>query len=134
MTDDTRLEAGRRQRRAVLGDAHVDRSEGGATDFDRDFVEYITEAAWGSVWTRPQIPLRERSMITIALLAALGHHEELALHTRATVRTGATPEDLREVIMHVAVYGGVPAAISALRVIRKALEEEGALPGKGAAG
>lgn len=110
-------------RRSVLGDAHVDRAEANKTAFDADFQHYITEAAWGSVWTRPGLTRRERSMITIALLAALGHHEELAMHTRATARTGATADDIKEVLFHVAVYGGIPAANTAVRIVKTTLAE-----------
>ena len=91
-------------------------------EFDADFQRFITEGAWGSVWARPNLTPRERSMITLALLAALGHDVELALHTRATRNTGATPEDIREALLHVAVYGGVPAANSAFRVVKETLK------------
>lgn len=118
-----RYRAGREVRTRVLGEAHVARADAAATAFDADFQRYITEAAWGSVWTRPGIDLRERSMITIALLAALGHEEELAMHVRATARTGATAGDLEEVFLHVAVYAGVPAANAAMRVAKRVLAE-----------
>ncbi len=109
-------------RRAVLGDAHVDRAEARKTDFDADFQRFITEGAWGSLWSRPGLTRRERSLLTIALLAALGHDEELALHVRATRNTGASPEDIKEALLHVAVYAGVPAANRAFAVAAKALE------------
>ncbi len=109
-------------RRAVLGDAHVDRAEARKTDFDADFQRFITEGAWGSLWSRPGLSRRERSLLTIVLLAALGHDEELALHVRATRNTGASPEDIKEALLHVAVYAGVPAANRAFAVARKALE------------
>ena len=115
-------------RRAVLGDAHVDRAEAQKTDFDAPFQTLITESAWGSVWARPDIPPRERSMITLALLAALGHWDELAMHVRATARTGASPEDVRETMLHVAIYAGVPAANHALKIIRKTYAEMGVDP------
>jgi 4-carboxymuconolactone decarboxylase len=110
-------------RRAVLGDAHVDRAEAGKTAFDAPFQTLITEAAWGHVWSRPDWSKRERSIVTIALLAALGHHEELVMHVRATANTGATAEDLREAMLHVAVYAGVPAANTAIKIVKKTLEE-----------
>ena len=119
-------------RRAVLGDAHVDRAEARKTDFDADFQRFITEGAWGSLWSRPGLTRRERSLLTITLLAALGHDEELALHVRATRNTGASPEDVKEALLHVAVYAGVPAANRAFAVARKALEtvpEETGEPG-----
>lgn len=110
-----------RVRREVLGDAHVDRSMANATPFDADFQRFITEVAWGSVWSRPGLDRRTRSLITIAILAALGRHEELALHLRATANTGATPHDVAEALMHVAVYAGIPAANSAFALARKEL-------------
>lgn len=119
-------------RRAVLGDAHVDRSAADATDFDADFQRFITEGAWGSVWSRPGLTRRERSMITVAILAALGHEDEVEMHARACARTGASAEDLKEVLLHVAVYAGVPAANSAIKRIKAALD--GMTPdGKGSA-
>jgi len=111
--------AGMRVRRKVLGDAHVDRAEAAKTPFDEDFQRFITEGAWGSVWSREGLTLRERSLLTVALLAALGHHEELAMHVRATRNTGASPEDIREALLMVAVYAGVPAANAAIRIARE---------------
>jgi 4-carboxymuconolactone decarboxylase len=110
-------------RRAVLGNAHVDRAEARKTEFDADFQQFITEGAWGSVWSRPGLTRRERSMITIALLAALGHDEEVAMHVRATANTGASAEDIKEALLHVAVYAGVPAANRAFKLAREALAE-----------
>ncbi|PSJ65217.1 4-carboxymuconolactone decarboxylase [Kumtagia ephedrae] len=110
-------------RRAVLGDAHVDRAEAATTEFDAPFQDLITEAAWSHVWSRPDITARERSMITIALLAALGHDEEVAMHVRATANTGATRQDIREALLHVAIYAGVPAANRAIRIARKTFAE-----------
>ncbi len=104
---------GMRVRRAVLGDAHVDRSEAAADDFTRDFQRFITETAWGSVWSRPGLDRKTRSMVTIALLAALGRYEELQLHVRATVNTGVSKSEVGELLMHAAVYAGIPAANSA---------------------
>jgi len=110
-------------RRAVLGDEHVDRASAAATAFDADFHTFITEAAWGSVWARPGLGRRERSLITIALLAAGGHEEELAMHVRATARTGTSPGEIAEALLHVAVYAGVPAANRAFRIARRELAE-----------
>lgn len=121
MTDN--YESGMVTRRSVLGDAHVDKAEAGKTDFDTDFQRFITEGAWGSVWSRPGLTKRERSMITIALLAALGHDEELAMHVRAARNTGATSEDIKEALLHVAVYAGVPAANSAIKTVKKTMLE-----------
>ena len=120
-TGGSRYDAGMKVRRSVLGDAHVDRAQKNVTDIDRDFQRFITEGAWGSVWTDESISQRERSMLTIALLAALGHWEELAMHIRATRNTGASPEDIRQALMHVAVYAGVPAANRAFAILKETL-------------
>ena len=110
-------------RRSVLGDAHVDRAEVAKTAFDEDFQRFITEGAWGSVWSRPGLTKRERSLVTIALLAALGHDEEVAMHVRATANTDASADDIKEALLHVAVYAGVPAANRAFKIAKKALAE-----------
>ena len=120
-----RFEQGMATRRAVLGDAHVDRAESSSTPFDKPFQDLITEAAWGHVWSRPTLTRRERSIVTIALLAALGQDDEVAMHVRATANTGATPEDLREAMLHVAIYAGVPAANHAIKIVKRTLEEMG---------
>ena len=126
MADD-RHDAGMRVRRSVLGDAHVDRAEARKTAFDADFQRFITEGAWGSVWARPGLDKRTRSMLVIALMAALGHEEELAMHIRATRNTGATREDVQEVMLMVAVYAGVPAANTAIRIAKEIYAIEGEL-------
>jgi 3-oxoadipate enol-lactonase/4-carboxymuconolactone decarboxylase len=118
------FEAGMAVRRRVLGDAHVDRATAAATDLDRDFQAFITRTAWGGVWTRPGLDLRTRSLLVITMLASLGHHEELRLHVRATRNTGATPDDILEVMMHVAAYAGIPAANSAMRIAKQTLLED----------
>jgi 4-carboxymuconolactone decarboxylase len=122
MSED-RYQRGMRTRRAVLGDAHVDKAEAGKNGFDAGFQKFIVEGAWGSVWAGEAITKRERSLVTIALLAALGHHEELAMHIRATRNTGATVEDIREALLHVAVYAGVPAANRAFATVKQTLAE-----------
>jgi 4-carboxymuconolactone decarboxylase len=114
---------GAAMRRQVLGDAHVERAEAGRDAFDAPFQDLIADAAWGHVWARGTLPLRERSMLTIALLAALGQDEELALHLRATRRTGASPADVAEALLHVAVYAGVPRANHAMRLAKAVLAE-----------
>jgi 4-carboxymuconolactone decarboxylase len=119
---------GMQTRRAVLGDAHVDGAKASQTDFDAPFQALITEGAWGAVWSRPHWSKRERSMVTIALLAALGHDEELAMHVRATRNTGANKDDLREAMMHVAIYAGVPAANRAIKIIKETFSEMGKRP------
>ena len=118
-----RYDEGMATRRSVLGADHVDRAEANKTAFDEPFQELITEAAWGHVWSRPNWSKRERSMVTIALLAALGHYDEVAMHVRATANTGATPDDLREAMLHVAIYAGVPAANHAIKVVKQTLAE-----------
>jgi 4-carboxymuconolactone decarboxylase len=110
-------------RRKVLGEDHVNAVEKNKTEFDAPFQELITEAAWGHVWSRPQLTLRERSLITLALLAAQGMDDEVAMHARATANTGATAEDMREVLMHVAIYAGVPRANHAFKIIKQVLAE-----------
>lgn len=119
--DSSRYETGRAVRREVLGEAHVDRAERNTTDFDRPFQQLITESAWGSVWARPAWSKRERSIVTLAILAALGHDEEVAMHVRATANTGATREDICEAFLHVAIYAGVPAANRAIRIAKEEL-------------
>ena len=120
---DPSYEAGLAVRRRVLGEAHVKRSLDNATDFDREFQELATRHAWGDIWTRPGLDHRTRSLITIALLAAGGNHEELKLHVRATRNTGATADEVKEVLLQVAVYAGVPAANAAFRIAKSAYEE-----------
>jgi 4-carboxymuconolactone decarboxylase len=120
-----RHETGLKVRREVLGEAHVDRAEAAKTSFDAAFQQLINEGAWGSVWARPTWTLRERSIVTLALLAALGHHDELAMHVRAIGNTGATPEDVSEAMLHVAIYAGVPAANNAVKIAKTILREEG---------
>ena len=121
MTDGDRHETGTRVRREVLGDAHVDRATAAATPFDAPFQRFITETAWGTLWAGEGIDRRTRSLVTIAILAALGRHEELALHLRASANTGATPEEIREALLHVAVYAGVPAANAAFTLAKSIL-------------
>lgn len=121
MSDADRYETGMRVRREVLGDAHVDRAAATATPFDAPFQRFITETAWGTLWAGDGIDRRTRSLVTIAILAALGRHEELALHLRASANTGATPEEIREALLHVAVYAGVPAANAAFALAKQTL-------------
>lgn len=120
---DQKYERGMKVRRAVLGDQHVDRAEANKTAFDADFQRLITETAWGSVWSRPQLDRKTRHLLTIAMLAALGHENELAMHIRATQNTGVTPDDVKEVLMQVAVYAGIPAANSAFAIAKKVYAE-----------
>jgi 4-carboxymuconolactone decarboxylase len=127
MTDE-RYERGMAVRRAVLGEEHVERANAGATEFTRDFQELITRYAWGEIWSRPGLDRKTRSLLTIAILAALGRSEELRLHVRATRNTGATRDEVREVLMQVAVYAGVPAGNSAFAHaagVYRELDDEG---------
>ena len=114
-----RQRQGEETRRAVLSDDYVARVEAATTTFDAPFQELITEAAWGNLWSRTEWSRRERSIVTIALLAALGHTDELAMHIRATERTGATEADVREALLHVAIYAGVPTANTAFKVAKQ---------------
>ncbi|WP_310726434.1 4-carboxymuconolactone decarboxylase [Streptomyces sp. N2A] len=117
-------EAGLKVRREVLGDAHVDRAQAAADDFTGDFQDFITRYAWGETWTRPGLDRRTRSIITLTALTARGHKEELALHTRAALRNGLTPSEIKEVLLHTAIYCGVPAANSAFAVAQQVIREE----------
>ena len=120
---DERYREGMKVRRTILGDAHVDAAEARTTEFDEDFQRFITETAWGGLWRRPGLPPATRSLLTIALLAALGHTEEVAMHVRATANTGATMEEVKEALLHVAVYAGVPAANRAFAAAKEAYAE-----------
>jgi 4-carboxymuconolactone decarboxylase len=118
-----RYETGMATRRAVLGDAHVDRAEAAKTAFDQPFQTLITEGAWGTLWADDTISLRERSMLTLALLAATGNFDEIPMHIRATARTGAKPEDVLQAFMHVAIYAGVPKANHAIKLAKQTYAE-----------
>ncbi|MCI0712343.1 MAG: 4-carboxymuconolactone decarboxylase [Chloroflexi bacterium] len=125
---ESKFEQGEKVRRKVLGDAHVDRTLANKSDFDNDFHHFITEMAWGGVWARPGLDHKTRHLITISVLAATGRDHELALHLRATPNTGVTPEEVKEALLQVAVYGGVPAANTAFSIAKKIfaeLDEEG---------
>ncbi|WP_319386563.1 4-carboxymuconolactone decarboxylase [Roseibium sp.] len=118
-----RYDRGMDVRRAVLGDDHVDRAESCKTELDRPFQTLITESAWGNVWSSDGISPRERSMLTLALLAALGNFEEIPMHIRATQRTGASKQDVLEAFQHVAIYAGVPRANQALKLAKQTYAE-----------
>jgi 4-carboxymuconolactone decarboxylase len=117
------FERGMTVRKSVLGEAHVARASANATPFDQDFQKFITQYAWGGIWTRPGLERKTRSLLTIAMLAALGHHDELKLHIRATRNTGATRDEVKEVLLQVAVYAGVPAANAAFAHAKAAYEQ-----------
>ena len=123
MDDAERARQGMRVRRAVLGDEHVDRAVATTTSFTEPFQDLITRYAWGDIWSRPGLSRAERSMITLAMLAALQHENELAMHVRAALRNGLSPEQIQEVLLQVAVYAGVPAANRAFAVAQRVLSE-----------
>jgi 4-carboxymuconolactone decarboxylase len=114
-----------RVRRQVLGDEHVDRAVAGTTAFTADFQDFITRYAWGDVWSRPGLDRRTRSAITLAMLATLGHDEELGMHVRAALGNGLSADEIKEVLLQVAIYAGVPAANRAFKVAQRVLDEPG---------
>jgi len=126
MDDAERTRRGMTVRREVLGDEHVDRAVGATTPFTEPFQDYITRNAWGDVWSRPGLSRAERSIVTLAVLAALHHDNELAMHVKAALRNGLQPEQISEVLLQVAVYAGVPAANRAFAVAQRVLSEVGA--------
>jgi 4-carboxymuconolactone decarboxylase len=123
MDERERYEAGMRVRRSMLGDAHVDAAEAAKSEFDADFQDLITRYAWGEIWTRPGLPRHTRSLLTIALMIALNRGEELRLHLRAARDNGVSAEDIREVLLHCAIYCGVPAANAAFHAAREILQQ-----------
>jgi|SRR5579863_1891824 len=130
---DSRFDIGLKVRREVLGSEYVEQSLARVTEFDADFQHYITEAAWGSVWARPDLDRRTRSLVTIAILAALGR-DELALHLQASRNTGVELQEITEVLLHVAVYAGVPAANSAFATAKRVLDQSARPSKEGDAG
>ena len=125
MDDAERSAQGMTVRREVLGDAHVDRAVAGATPFTADFQSFITRYAWGEVWSRPGLSRAERSIITLTALAVLRQDEELTMHLRAALRNGLSPDQIKEVLLQVAVYAGVPAANRAFAIAARVLTEAG---------
>ena len=121
----TKYDDGMAVRREVLGAEHVDRATANATELTRDFQEHNTEYAWGTIWTRPGLDRRSRSLITLTALVARGHHEELALHLRAARRNGLTVDEIKETLLQTAIYCGVPDANTAFRIAQSVLDEEG---------
>jgi 3-oxoadipate enol-lactonase/4-carboxymuconolactone decarboxylase len=115
------FERGMKVRREVLSDEYVDRAESRKSDLTADFQELLTRYAWGAIWTRPGLDRRTRSCVTVAMLVALNHHDELALHLRAALRNGVSVEELREVLLQTAIYCGVPAANTAFRIASEVL-------------
>lgn len=121
---DERTERGMKVRREVLGDEHVDAAAARTTTFTRPFQEYVTGAAWADVWDRPGLDRRTRSAITLAVLAALRAEDELAMHVRAALRNGLSPEEIAEVLLHTAVYAGLPAANAAFNIADSVIRDE----------
>jgi 3-oxoadipate enol-lactonase/4-carboxymuconolactone decarboxylase len=117
---------GMKVRREVLGDDHVDRAIAGTTPFTADFQDLITRYAWGEIWARPGLDRKTRSCITLTALVALGRDQELAMHVRAALRNGLTPDEIKEVLLQAAVYCGVPAANSAFSIAQRVLEDDNA--------
>ena len=131
MDERERYEQGMLVRRAVLGDAHVDRSLQERNEFNQDFQDLITRYAWGEIWTRPGLPRQTRSLITLAMMVALGRSAELRMHLKAALSTGVTREEIKEVLLQTAIYCGVPAAHSAFHIAEEVLAEvDGARPPK----
>ena len=126
MDERERHRRGMAVRRAVLGDAHVDRANRARTAFDRDFQDLITRYAWGEIWTRPGLPRATRSLVTLAMMVALNRGDELRMHVRAAIRNGVTRAQIREVLLQTAIYCGVPAANSAFHLASEVLAEEDA--------
>ena len=125
MNDDERRDRGMTTRRAVLGDAHVDRAVANTTEFTAPFQDFIPRYAWGEVWPRPALDRRTRSIITLTALTSLRAENEIAMHVRAAVANGLTPAEICEVLLHTAVYAGVPAANSAFAIAQRTLAELG---------
>ena len=133
MDDTARHEQGMAVRRAVLGDEHVDAAIARTDETTRDFQDFITRYAWGDIWSRPGLDRRIRSFVTLAALMALNHHDELAMHVRAALRNGLSPEEISEVLLHTSVYAGVPAANRAFAAAQPILAEAAAAERKDAA-
>jgi 4-carboxymuconolactone decarboxylase len=134
MNEDDRYEAGLKVRRAVLGDAHVDRSIANRTDLTEEFQKLISRYAWGEIWTREGLPRHTRSLLTISMMVALNRNEELALHLRAAKNNGVTRDEIKEVLLQTAIYCGVPAANSAFHLADRIFREEDAAPAEGSQG
>ena len=123
MDEKDRAEAGMQLRRSVLGDAHVDRAQAATTDLDAEFQDLITRYAWGEIWTRPGLPRHTRSLLTIGLMVALNRGEELRIHLQAAANNGVSSDEIREVLMHCAIYCGVPAANAAFHAAKEILSD-----------
>ena len=117
-------------RRQVLGDAYVDKASANVDDFNREFQRIVTEYCWGEVWTRSVLTNKQRSLNNLCMIAALNRAAEFELHVRGAIRNGCTPEEIRDTLIQVAVYAGIPAGVEAFRIARKVLQEEGQLPSR----
>jgi len=126
--DQDRYEKGMAMRRQVLGDAYVDKATANVDDFTRDFQRIVTEYCWGEVWTRQVLTNKQRSLNNLCIIATLNRAAEFEIHVRGALRNGCTPEEIRDTLVQVAVYAGIPAGVEAFRIARKVLLEEGALP------
>ena len=124
MDDEQRREQGTRVRRAILGNQHVDRAVVSTTEFTADFQDFITRVAWGEVWSRPGLPPRTRSLLTVALMVALNRADEFRMHVRAALNNGVTQDEIKEILLHCAIYCGVPAANSAFHIALEVLAED----------
>lgn len=123
MDEKDRADTGMQMRRSVLGDAHVDRAQAATTDLDAEFQDLITRYAWGEIWTRPGLPRHTRSLLTIGLMVALNRGEELRMHLQAAANNGVSSDEIREVLMHCAIYCGVPAANAAFHAAKEILSD-----------
>jgi 4-carboxymuconolactone decarboxylase len=128
MDDEQRRDQGMRVRRAILGEQHVDRAMASTTEFTADFQDFITRVAWGDIWSRPGLPLKTRSLLTIALMVAINRAEELRMHIRAALNNGVTQDEIKEILLHCAVYCGVPAANSAFHTAVEVLAQSDEAP------
>jgi 4-carboxymuconolactone decarboxylase len=125
--DQDRYDRGMQVRRQVLGDGYVDKASASVDDFNRDFQRIVTEYCWGEVWTRSVLSNKQRSLNNLCMIAALNRAAEFELHVRGALRNGCTPEEIRDTLIQVAIYAGIPAGVEAFRIARKVLQEEGAL-------
>ena len=131
MDDDRRREQGMKVRREVLGDAHVDRAEARRNDFNGDFQDFITRYAWGEVWSRPGLPRHARSLVTLALMVALNRGDEFKMHVRAALNNGVTRDEIRELLLHTALYAGLPAANTAYHLAEEVFGQESRIRDQG---
>lgn len=123
MSSNERFEGGKKIREQVLGSAHAGRTAKNRTSFNADFQDFLMEYAWGSIWARPGLDVKTRSMITIAMLVAMGRMEELKLHIRATLNTGVSRDEVKEIMMHAAIYAGVPLAFGSFQIAAQIFDE-----------